>query len=213
MAAEGPGCRAAPVASSDFATRSGVAACADGRADFVNRRWCEYTGLGFDEACGHGWHAAVHPDDRPDFLARWRSILESGGQGEVEARLRRFDGAYFWFLLRANPVVDALGKVVGWCGVGTDLDDRRWAETLLAGEKRLLEMVAQSLPLARVLEALCNFVEDTAPSCLCSILSIDPDGVRFRPRRRPQPSNQLTTRSSTALLWTTTMGRAAWPRI
>ncbi len=152
----------------------------DGRADFVNKRWCEYTGLGFDEACGHGWHAAVHPDDRPDFLARWRSILESGGQGEVEARLRRFDGAYFWFLLRANPVVDALGKVVGWCGVGTDLGDRRWAETLLAGEKRLLEMVARSLPLAGVLEALCNFVEDAAPSCLCSILSIDPDGVRFR---------------------------------
>ena len=41
-------------------------------------------------------------------------------------------------------------------------------------------MVAQGLPLPEVLEALCRTVEAAAPGCLCSILSIDPDGRRFR---------------------------------
>lgn len=40
------------------------------RADFVNRRWLEYTGLTFEQACAEeGWLVAVHPDDRPNLLA------------------------------------------------------------------------------------------------------------------------------------------------
>jgi PAS domain S-box-containing protein len=61
-----------------------------------------------------------------------------------------------------------------------DIDDLKWVETLLAGEKHLLSMVAQGVPLAEVLGALCRIVEETAPGRLCSVLSIDQDGVRFR---------------------------------
>ena len=38
---------------------------ADGRSDFVNRGWREYTGLGLDEAIDHGWQTPIHPDDLP----------------------------------------------------------------------------------------------------------------------------------------------------
>ena len=71
----------------------------DGRIDFLNQRWCEYTGLGVDEACGAGWQTAIHPEDLPRLLERWRSILASGEPCEMEARLRRFDGEYRWFRL------------------------------------------------------------------------------------------------------------------
>ena len=170
----------------------------DGRADFVNQRWCEYTGLSFDEAHGQDWRTAVHPDDLPSLVEGWQTLVASGEAGELEARLRRFDGEYRWFLLRTSPIVGAAAEVVGCCGVATDIedrkrheeaseargrtdiDDREWAETLLAGEKQLLSMVAQGVPLAEVLGALCRIVEDAAPGRLCSVLSIDPDGVRFR---------------------------------
>ncbi len=103
----------------------------DGAADFVNRRWCEYTGLGFDQALAHGWLAAVHPDDRPGVLERWRLITASGEPGELEGRLRRFDGEHRWFLFRASPLTDASGKVVGWCGVNTDIEGHKAAEDAL----------------------------------------------------------------------------------
>jgi len=100
-------------------------ALSDGHIDFVNQRWCEYTNLGRDETCGRGWQTAIHPEDLAELLERWRSILASGEPGEMEARLRRFDGAYRWFLFRACPLADASGQLVKWCGTSTDIDDRK----------------------------------------------------------------------------------------
>jgi PAS domain S-box-containing protein len=64
----------------------------DRRIEFLNQRWCEYTGLVVDEAYGCGWQAEVHPEDLPELLERSRSILDSGEPCEMEARLQRFDG-------------------------------------------------------------------------------------------------------------------------
>ena len=90
----------------------------DGKIDFLNQRWREYTGLsveeilGADEEYGRGWQAAIHPEDLPGLLERWRSILASREPGEMEARLRRFDGEYRWFLFRACPLADPSALVV-----------------------------------------------------------------------------------------------------
>ena len=100
----------------------------DGHIDFLNQRWCEYTGRNVDEAHGRAWQTAIHPEDLPELLERWRSILASGEPGEMEARLRRFDGEYRWFLFRTHPLIDASGQVVKWCGMNTDIEDRRRSE-------------------------------------------------------------------------------------
>jgi GAF domain-containing protein len=55
------------------------------------------------------------------------------------------------------------------------IDDLKLAEALLAGERRLLEMVATGEPLADVLHALCNIAEGTGSGVHCSILLIDSD--------------------------------------
>jgi PAS domain S-box-containing protein len=110
----------------------------DGSADFFNRHYLEYVGLSPEQAHGWGWSAAVHPDDLPGLAGVWRNILASGRQGEVEARLRRHDGAYRWFLFRAAPLHDGEGKIVKWFGVNTDIQDRKRAEqALAAGEAEL----------------------------------------------------------------------------
>ncbi len=100
----------------------------DGRAEFLNQRWCEYTGLSPDQAVGFGWMSAIHPEDRGRVLEQWRGFLESAKPGEVEARLRRHDGEYRRFLFSAAPIVDPSGQVLKWCGINTDIEERLKAE-------------------------------------------------------------------------------------
>jgi PAS domain S-box-containing protein len=62
----------------------------------------------------------------------------------------------------------------------TDIEDRKRAEALLAGERRLLEMVASGCALPVVLDALCRLVEESASGCHCSILLVDPGNTRLQ---------------------------------
>jgi PAS domain S-box-containing protein len=272
----------------------------DGQIDFLNRRWCEYTGLPLDRSCGRGWQAAVHAADLGSLLAGWQDGT-AGAPVETKARVRGADGEYRWYLFRAHPSADASGQVVKWCGLSTDIgerkqteespqasaaidgipglvailgpngyietvnrrlleyygnsieelrqwatnetipledlphladtlsksiasgvpyeiehrmrrhdgaylwfdnrgiparndagqivrwhvlltdvEDRKRAEALLAGEKQLLEMVASGHPMPDTLEALCRQVESTASGSYCSIVLVDPGGTKLQ---------------------------------
>ena len=94
----------------------------DGHIDFLNERWCEYTGLSLDDSIGSGWESAIHPEDLPELLECRRLTIDSGEPREIEARLRRFDGEYRWFFFRSSPLTDKDGRVVKWCGIITDID-------------------------------------------------------------------------------------------
>jgi PAS domain S-box-containing protein len=96
---------------------------ADGLADFFNRRWLKYTGLGLDEALGHGWQAAIHPQDLGPFLKSWEAVRQSGGDGEIEGRLRRFDGEYRWFVFRCSPLADGADQGQRWCWLALHADE------------------------------------------------------------------------------------------
>ena len=152
----------------------------DGTAEFLNQRWLDYTGLSPEEALGWGWNVAIHPDDLGKLMDAWLGLLASGKPGEVEARLRRADGEYRWFLSRAVPVQGEVGNVIRWYGINTDIEDRKRAERLLAVENQLLEMIAKSISLSSILDHLCQFVEEISVGSLCSILLLDSDGERLR---------------------------------
>jgi formate hydrogenlyase transcriptional activator len=106
-------------------------AAPDGSVDFFNPRWLDYTGLSPDQSRDWRWTAAIHPDDLSRLTDSWQSILVRGESGETEARLRRFDGAYRWFMFRANPVRDESGNIVKWYGINFDIEDRKRAEEAL----------------------------------------------------------------------------------
>jgi PAS domain S-box-containing protein len=106
-------------------------AAPDGSAEFFNGRWLAYAGLTADQAQGWGWTVAVHPDDLKALVDYWQTILALGQSGEIEARLRRFDGIYRWFLFRATPSLDENGRVVKWYGTNTDIEERKRAEGAL----------------------------------------------------------------------------------
>src|SRR5580704_14835702 len=116
-------------------------AAADGAADFFNRRWLDYAGFSADQAQGWGWTSAVHPDDQSSLADYWRGLLASGEPGEFEARLRRFDGAYRWFLFRATPSLDNNGRVVKWYGTNTDIEARKTAEQAIITQNNRLQLL------------------------------------------------------------------------
>jgi PAS domain S-box-containing protein len=103
----------------------------DGFCDFVNQPWLDYAGLSADQAVGWGWASAIHPDDVAAMLDDWRTIRASGTRGEVEARLRRFDGEFRSFLFRAEPLRGKADNVVKWYGTSIDIEERKRAEVAL----------------------------------------------------------------------------------
>jgi PAS domain S-box-containing protein len=120
---------------------------ADGSAEFFNRHYLDYVGLSAEQASDWGWTVAVHPDDLNGLAAAWQRIVASEKPGEAEARLRRRDGQYRWFLVRASPLRDENGKIVKWYGIKTDIDDRKRAEEKL---RRSEAFLAQGQNLARI---------------------------------------------------------------
>src|SRR5437879_6726034 len=119
----------------------------DGNLDFLNQPWYDYTGLRGDTAYGQSWQAAIHPADLAELLDGWRAILASGERGDMEARIRRFDGAYRQFLFRARPITNPSGQVVKWCGMTIDVEDQRQAaEEALRASEGHLRTIADSIP-------------------------------------------------------------------
>jgi PAS domain S-box-containing protein len=108
----------------------------EGIPDFLNQPALDYTGVSLDQAAT-SWSGALHPDDRKGMLVKWAAIRESGMRGGHEARLRRFDGEYRWFLFEAEPLRDESGNIVKWYGSSTDIEDRkRTEEALRESEQR-----------------------------------------------------------------------------
>ena len=150
-----------------------------GEVEAINQPVLDYFGKSFEELTAWASSDPVHPDDLPRVIEVRQKALELGETYEVEARHRRADGVYRWFHVRGFPLKDTDGRILRWCVLLTDIDDRKRAEAQLAGEKRLLEMVASGSGLTDVFTELCKFVEDTSRDCKCGIYLIDWNGPVF----------------------------------
>ena len=118
----------------------------NGSAEFWNKRWYDYTRLSTESSCGLGWQTAIHPEDLDEFAERWRSDLASGQAGEVEVRLRRFDGDYRWHLLRYEPTRDAGGDVAYWNGIAIDVEERKRVEQKLRQDEQQFRTITNLIP-------------------------------------------------------------------
>jgi len=129
----------------------------DGSAEFFNQHYLDFIGLSAEDASGWGWTAAVHPDDVNGLAAIWQRIMASEAAGDAEARLRRYDGKYRWFLFRANPLRDETGTLIKWYGVNTDIEDRKRAEAEL---RRAYDSFADAQRLSKTGSFITDLVGD-----------------------------------------------------
>jgi PAS domain S-box-containing protein len=118
----------------------------DGYCDFLNQVWLDYAGMTAEQAQGWGWAEAIHPDDRTKLVEEWQSCLASGTPVDTEARIRRFDSSYRWFLIRGNPLKDEGGNILKWYGTCVDIEDRKRAEENLRAAEFSSRQTVDSIP-------------------------------------------------------------------
>ncbi|HEY4556060.1 MAG TPA: PAS domain S-box protein, partial [Lysobacter sp.] len=152
----------------------------DGYCEYLNQRWFEFTGQRPDDALGHGWLDAVHPEDTPGAREVFERSNVARTAFSMEYRLRRTDGVYRWCVDTASPRFGAGGAFLGFIGSVIDITERKQVEEALAAEKRVLELIATGSPLPDVLDTLARRLESQSPDgVLCSILLVSEDGTRL----------------------------------
>jgi len=104
---------------------------ADGRMVGEQPGWAALTGQTQDEYQGYGWSRAVHPDDSAGSVEAWQRAVATKTMFLYEHRVRRHDGAWRQFAVRALPILDKTGEIVEWVGVHTDITHQRAAEAAL----------------------------------------------------------------------------------
>ncbi|GAB3226223.1 hypothetical protein GCM10027346_08330 [Hymenobacter seoulensis] len=100
-------------------------ASSTGEVEYHNEQWISFTGSQPEQGIGTGWMDFFHPQDLPTMRRLWNVSLQTGQPYQVEARLRRTDGRYRWFLVRALPLRDEQGTPLKWFGTNTDIHQQK----------------------------------------------------------------------------------------
>ncbi|MFZ4288949.1 response regulator [Variovorax sp. HJSM1_2] len=112
---------------------------ATGACDFLSSRWVAFSGVPTERLMGDGWLQLVHPDEREQMRERWARQVQAGGDFITEYRMRRHDGVYRWFDVRAGMVFDADGRALKWFGTCADVTERKELEVGLTEHRDQLE--------------------------------------------------------------------------
>jgi PAS domain S-box-containing protein len=97
----------------------------EGRMTGEQPGWTAFTGQSKEEVQGYGWATAVHPEDAQSTIDAWNESVRERRPFIFEHRVRRYDGAYRLFSIRAVPVFDDAGTIREWVGVHTDITEER----------------------------------------------------------------------------------------
>ena len=121
---------------------------ADWTVLYANRGLRDYFGFTLEDVQASDFRARIyHPDDLDRMRSEREDAMSRGVGWGAEARIRRKDGQYRWFLIRANPFRDERGRIVRWYSSGTDIEDLKQAEHALRRAQGDLERERDRLKL------------------------------------------------------------------
>jgi predicted ATPase/signal transduction histidine kinase/GAF domain-containing protein len=142
----------------------------DGRFEIANKKWKEFSGVEVGSLPSpDSWPGTYHPDDLGHVRDRWKNLLAFGVSGEVEARIKRFDGEFRRFLFRIEPMRDETGAIVKWYGTAMDIEDFRRAEQAqeaLARVSRITALGELSVSIAHEVNQPLMAVVTNAATCV-----------------------------------------------
>lgn len=110
----------------------------NGKIDYFNQKWYDYTGLTVHESFNSKSREIFHPDDIEDVLSVWKKAYETTQPLETKVRMKWKGGKYYWHLSRVIPIKDSNGKIIRWIGTATNIDEMKCTEERL--EKTLTEL-------------------------------------------------------------------------
>jgi formate hydrogenlyase transcriptional activator len=161
---------------------------------FVNERTAEYLGLPKDHGLRFGidiggeWDSHIpllHPDDQEESRRVWETCLRTGRAGEFSQRVRNAEGAYRWFLSRAEPLRASDETLLGWVGVNLDIEEHKHAEQ---------KLLAQEMELRQVLDLTPQLVAVYEPSrkrVYANRMALDYFGVTLDEWRQGSPGSAV----------------------
>lgn len=129
---------------------------AAGRVEYCNQHLIEYLGRPMEQVTGDLFFGVIHPEDQPLFRRGWQTALESGGNFEVEARVRGADAVYRWFLVRSIPQRSARAEIARWYGIHIDIEAQRRAQQSLAGAQEQLSRLSHTLGMAEMAASIAH---------------------------------------------------------
>lgn len=155
----------------DLAPQHIVMLAADGTRLYINQVGLNYYGLTLEQWRTCDLRKLFHPDDWEHMNSGAQIKFDTESAHEIEARLRRHDGKYRWFVFRRNPLRDAQGRVTRWFASGTDVDDRKQAAQRLQHENVALReeiakasMFEEIVGTSSALQSLLSRVSRVAPT-------------------------------------------------
>ena len=167
----------------------------DGKTNYVNQRWYDYTGLSEAQMMSGEWpQLVIHPEEAAKAGSGWAEALSSRKAFELEVRMRRHDGTYRWFLTRAVPLLNADGQVEKWFGTSTDIDDhKRTLEEMVRIQQTLsgynLELTQKNEELRQINSDLDNFIYTASHDLKAPINNIE--GLLDLLQREAQPGSEV----------------------
>jgi PAS domain S-box-containing protein len=129
----------------------------NGKAYYYNSQWFEFLGVPPTDAKSVDQWKFIHPEDKEKTDQRWEEAIRNRTMFQVEARMKRYDGSYHWFLSRALPIFNSQGNLVRWYGTLTNIDEHKKVEEMtsraLKAREEMLAIVSHDLrnPLGSIL--------------------------------------------------------------
>jgi len=164
----------------------------DGKLDYHNQRWFDYTGLSLEQTQDWAWEAVLHPDDLQTCVQLWKHALTTGCNYEVECRFRRArDGMYRWHLGRAFALRDERGEIIQWIGSWTDIEDQKRSRDELA--KCVAEQTTELFGANVALKEKQQFLEVLLDNLNVGIIASDAEGRATLLNRTIRQYNNLPT--------------------
>ncbi len=160
------------------------------------------------------FYRRIHPEDRDRASDNLERAIRAGTHVEEHFRVVLPEGTTRYMYGIGHPALKPSGDPGEFVGIVMDVTERKRAEVLLAGEKRLLEMIARSDSRALFLDAICRLVEELASGSLSSILLLDSSANCLRHGAAPSLPRQYTEAIDGAVIGPSTgsCGTAAYRR-
>ena len=117
----------------------------DGKCNYLNRAWLDFTGRTREQELGDGWTEDVHPDDLDFCLRTYVDAFNARQAFEMEYRLRGHNGTYRWINDCGRPFTDREGNFAGYVGTCFDTTERKLLEESLHKAQARTESVLASV--------------------------------------------------------------------
>jgi len=147
---------------------------ARGQCIYVNKRWCQMSGLTLEQSLGGGWLSALHPEDQERIIASWVRSVQENLPFKSEYRFQRPDGEITWVFGQAIADIGSDGEILGYVGTVTDISDRKLAEEQLR-QNAFYDSLTGLFNRAFFLECLGTVIEQAKqhPTHVFAVLFLD----------------------------------------